>query len=332
MVLLLDCTIRDGGYINNWTFSDKCVKNCYNNLSQTGFDYIELGFCNKYNENYGKWNHLHDLNLIDTILDKQSKISVMVDFKNADIRLFEDEKNPIVDLVRVAFHKKDLKEALLMCEKLKNKGYEVSANAMNTPDYSHKELWILCSKINEFNIDYLYISDTYGYLIPDTLETLYYFIRTNTSNMCKIGLHTHNNYCNAFCNALKALKIGIDIIDSTVLGMGRGAGNLCSVSLISYLIKSGNLKYDLCPILNFAQQHIQPLIQESKWGYQLDYLISAHFETHPNYISKLKEYNITNLIDIYNIIQRVSREKKRYNQQVLDRIIAKISHFELCIL
>ena len=316
--------MRDGGYINNWNFTDDFAINYYNSLIESGFDFIELGFINKmdiYNSNIcGKWRSIKN----DYLKFTNGKVSVMIDFSNNDIDLIPDINDSYIDMIRVAFHKYDLKNALKLCKKIKDKGYIVCANAMATFNYNDHELELLCKLISDYNIDYVYIADSYGSLIPNDIDTIYHklvnnFKSYNTFFKYKIGIHLHNNKQNAFANALHCIKLNFDIIDSTVLGMGRGAGNLCSELLLSHLNK------DILPILKFANKYVKPLFGNNNWGYDLLYLISAHFNCHPNYISKLNDYNINDIELIWNIIKDIFDNgfNNYFHKEYFDKIIYK---------
>lgn len=334
--LLLDCTMRDGGYTNNWNFSKEFAINYYNYLNDTGFDYVELGFLNKLN-NYrnndcGNWRSIQDLSFIEK---KNTKISVMIDYSNRDLSLIPLKNNTIIDMIRVAFHKHDLEKAILFCHQIKQLGYIVSANAMATFNYTEQELIQLCQLCCQYKIDYLYIADSYGCLLPKDIQKIQNTILNNLpQNNCKIGIHLHNNRQNAFTNALYCLDNCFNIIDTTVLGMGRGAGNLCSELLISHLINSeknlnSEKKYKLLPLLQFAQQFVQPILGNTLWGYNLGYLVSSHFECHPNYISFLFDNEITDITQIWKIIEKIHYNNKHqlFDKKYIENLINK----KICI-
>ena len=332
-IKFLDCTIRDGGYINKWNFTDECVKDCYKAVSEAGMDFIELGFRNVFeiynNSLCGKWRYCPE-ELLKDMKDSYSgcKIAVMVDFKNSNIDNFLPVSESVVDLIRVAFHKDDMPKALYFCSQLKDLGYLVSANAMATVYYSEKDIQDICELIAKYSIDYLYIADSYGSLNPKTLKIIHDRI-LNSFNLLnyteyKLGFHAHNNMQNGLATVLYAIDNGFDIIDSTIFGMGRGAGNICTEVLLSNLINNYDGVYGLLKILIFAEKHIVPLFgEDNNWGYDLAYLISAHFSAHPNYISKLKDYAITNIVTIWEIIENLTNngQQRKFNIDNLNIIL-----------
>lgn len=329
----LDCTIRDGGYINKWNFSDECVKSIIETLDYIGYQYVEVGFRNK-PEIYGgkvcgKWRYCTEQDLKTVVPPESSrniKIAVMADYANSSIDLFDRVENTVIDMVRVAFHISDIDDALKFCKQLKNLGYIVCANAMATMNYNDEQIEKICNLSKECGIDYLYIADSYGCLINDDVTKIAKKMGAylNGSSV-KLGLHAHNNIQNGFSNFLQLQSSElIDIFDSTVLGMGRGAGNLCT-ELVIHSYPRFNDEH-LKRVLLYAQDHILPLQSNGaivKWGYTLPYIISAHFKCHPNYISKLQDYDITNVDKIWNYIEKIYHNHKNtlFDIQYLNKIV-----------
>lgn len=329
----LDCTIRDGGYINRWQFSDDCVKHLVSTLDKCGYEFIEIGFRNNpeiyNNKPCGKWRYCTEQDIqtvVNSCPDRTIKIAVMADFANSSLKLFPPCKYTLIDMVRVAFHLPDLKKAMNFCYELKQKGYIVSANAMVTMNYPDEKLELLCQLANQYQLDYIYIADSYGCLIPKHVITLQQKIVKYLSPQThvKIGLHAHNNIQNALANVLTLNNI--DIIDSTVFGMGRGSGNLCTELIIDQYFESQKL-LEIC---EFAEKYITPLYSTTPtaWGYNLSFIVSAHFRCHPNYILKLQDYNITTLKDIWYYIKKVTEAKKNkyFDIDYFNQIIAAQQH------
>ena len=310
---LLDCTMRDGGYINTWHFTDECVSECYNALNNTGFDYVEIGFQNKCEEYAGnisgKWRYCYEDDLCKVIKNKRAKVACMIDYKNRDLSRILNKNESIVDMIRIAFHKFEFDGAMNLIKELKKKGYEVCANAMATMNYTKDELNKLVNCSIEANADYLYIADSYGCMYPDKLEKIIKDIKNiinEKKSSLKIGVHLHNNQQNGLANAIKCIEMNIDILDSTVFGMGRGAGNLASEILSSYLSKTNKKKMNLLPLYQFAQKYIVPMYLNNQhavtnWGYSIFHLVGSHFDCHPHIIGKLCELKIFNIKLIYNI-------------------------------
>ena len=315
---ILDCTLRDGGYINNWRFNEEFINN-YNKVINNHTDYVELGFINK-TDNYknkivGK-SRVLNIEEIDYFSKYNFKKVVMADF--SDINLDILKKNVNIDLVRVAFHKKDMKNALETCKQIKELGYKVSVNAMAVTNYNNEELDYLLSFINNSNLDVLYIADSYGSLHQNDIKDYFELLDSKLYNKCIIGFHLHNNMNTAYSNYEYLKNISNNttreiIVDSTMFGMGRGAGNLQTELVI--LNEKKDIKFEnIINILMFIQNYIKPIykINYNNWGYDLDYLLSGYFKMHPNYIVKMRELNIS-MKNIFFLIEKMIEKKIEYN-------------------
>ena len=336
---ILDCTMRDGGYINNWRFSKNFFNNylevCNNNQN---IDYVEIGFLNKEEDYADKWNGQWR-SLTNEQIDeyknkfKNLKIAVMVDNKNKDLLKIKPRNESNIDLFRVAFHKNDYEKGLQFCKYLKDLGYEVSANLMATVNYTNEELQYVIERINEYNLDYVYIADSYGNLFPDDIRRLYYEIQKNNKKV-KIGLHLHNNFQNAFANFLESIKLNIDIVDTTMYGMGRGVGNLTTEMTLSYLYKKNIIEsndFSLLQLLIFIEEYIvnEFYKNDNPWGYNLYYLITSYFDCHPNYVARLKtaykknKFNCNNVWKICSILKK-QRKNQLFTVSNLDDLALQI--------
>lgn len=330
--LLLDCTIRDGGYNNLWRFKPEDITRLYDALNLAKYDYMEVGFRNDYdlykNEVCGPWRYTSEELIRECIPNiKHTKLAVMVDYKHEHTSQLPDKNETIVEMIRVAFHKYDMNNALIFCSGLKKKGYTVCANAMATFNYDDDELKELVEKTIDNEIDYLYIADSYGCLLPIDIETICNKVKQYINgHELKLGIHLHNNLQNGIANAIESIKCGIDIVDSTVLGLGRGAGNLPTELLIITLNKYCKYTGKLLPILHVAQSNIlqyYPLYDIEK----LFHIIGAYYQCHPNYICQLIDYKINNVIDIWKIICKlVSIENHKYfDKEILKKLINDIN-------
>ena len=303
---ILDCTLRDGGYINNWRFDDNFITEYIKCMNYIGTKYVEIGFINKFDDGHntyreqivGQVRHL-DSEHIKKFYSSNINfdVVVMADFKeiNMDI-LIDPECMNIIKLVRIAFHKKDLDEALLLCNKVKMMGYSVSANAMGITNYSSDEMNHLLESINNYGIDILYIADSYGSLSNKELNNITSIFHSKLKNS-SIGIHLHNNMQNAYSNFESIIDdYRITIIDTTLNGMGRGAGNLQTELAWISLMERNNISCNenLLKLLYFIQDYIKVIYgdRDNKWGYDLDYLLSGYLKMHPNYVSKMRDLNI----------------------------------------
>ena len=324
---ILDCTLRDGGYMNNWYFDKKMARESYRALSKAGVDVVEIGFrgSDKYfdKEKYGLWRFSED-SIISEITSgiNGAKIAVMGDYGKIEVDDFAPFDDSPVDIVRIAVHKNNLKPCVLMLEKIKEKGYEVSLNAMGYTSYSNQERTDLAKLLNDSNLDYLYLADSYGSILPEQIPLLYEPLFEIQD--IKLGFHPHNNLQMAFANTLEAIKLGVDIIDCTLYGMGRAAGNLPTEVMINYLQLTSDSKYNVIPILNCVDTFLLPMREKYEWGYQVAYMLSGMYKCHPNYagnLLKMKRYNVEDICIAMEEINKVN--PVGYSQEVLDKIIHK---------
>ena len=320
---LLDCTIRDGGYINNWNFSDQFVMDLISILDELKYDYIELGYSykdNKYcNVFGGKWRNVNS-NTID-FEKKNIKFAIMCDNKEFEKKLFY-KHNKNIDLIRLAFHKNELNNAIDNAIYLQNLGYKISLNAMGTINYNDDELKKLCEYYNKHNFEYIYIADTYGGMYPTDIKNIQNKIYKYTNNNVKLGFHSHNNIQNGINNVFYCIDNNFDIVDTTVLGLGRGVGNAQTELLLCKLHKLYGI-YNPYPIIKFISDHMYNYSLTNK-NY-IPYLISGFFNCHPSYISKIIENKITDFSIMWNIIQEIcsKNEQTNFNNYILENIIYK---------
>ncbi|MBU1487634.1 hypothetical protein KKH56_06270, partial [bacterium] len=224
-----------------------------------------------------------------------------------------------IDLVRVAAHKDDLEEAVSLLEKIKEKGYQVALNAMGYSNYSRNDQRALLGLIKDAEPDYFYVVDSYGSLFPHQIEPIFEPL-LNIENV-KVGFHPHNNLQMAFANTLEAIRCGVHIVDSTIYGMGRAAGNLPTEVIISYLEKEKEDRYNSIPILNIIDRYFIDLQNENKWGYQLPYMLSGMFSCHPNYAKGLVDYREYTIEDIYKALDYIRKKNSvGFSKALLDNL------------
>ena len=318
MISLLDCTLRDGGYINNWRFNEEFVHR-FSEISNHTVDYVEIGFINKTNKYRGQivgGPRLLDVNQINAFSKYTFKKVVMADFNDIDMDILNE--NIDIDLVRVAFHKHELVAALETCKEVKDMGYRVSVNAMAITNYTNNELEVLFDFINTHHLDILYVADSYGSLHQHDMKHYLDILDSNLHAKCEIGFHLHNNMNNAYGNyeylthASKGMKRNI-IVDSTLFGMGRGAGNLQT----ELAVMNENTNLDLKKIIDmlvFIQDYIKPIYKSSEntWGYDVDYLLSGYLKMHPNFITVMRDLDIS-MKNRFFLIEKMIETKMDYH-------------------
>jgi len=326
-VKLLDCTLRDGGYLNNWKFSHKLAKDVYRAVSDAGIDFFEIGFkgSKKFldSNKFGLWRFSEDKDILSVKEDIQgAKICVMADFGKFDTNTLSAKCDTEIDLVRVAVHKNKIAEALSLCEKIKDKGYLTSLQMMGYSAYTCDEQNKIVDLLKNSSLDYAYVADSYGSILPFQVKDLLTPL-VEISNI-KVGFHPHNNLQMAFANSLAAIDAGVDIIDGSIYGIGRGAGNLPIETLVSYLQRLNIEKYNVLPLLNCVDKYFIDMRKKIKWGYQLPYMLSGMFGCHPYYAKKLVDLREFTIEDIWTTLGFVCANNPiGYSEALVEDLINK---------
>ncbi|MBQ2936640.1 MAG: aldolase catalytic domain-containing protein [Lachnospiraceae bacterium] len=287
-IKVVDCTLRDGGLVNNFEFTDEFVKDLYRANIKAGIDYMEFGYKASKDifskEEYGKWKFCDedDIRAIVGNNDFDLKISVMTDvgrtdFKN-DILKKEDS---VIDMVRTATYIHQIPAAIEMIQNAHEKGYETTVNIMAISKVREEELDNGLEILAECDVDVIYLVDSFGAFYPEQLRRLTdKYMNIAEKHGKKIGIHAHNNQQLAFANTIEALSNGASLLDATVSGMGRGAGNCYMESLLAFL---RNPKYNLVPIMDFVQKYIRAEMDKGNiWGYNIPYLLTGIMNSHPS--------------------------------------------------
>lgn len=286
-IKVVDCTLRDGGLVNDFGFTDDFVKALYKTNIKAGVDYMEFGYKadrEMFDESkFGKWKFCSDQDIIDIVGDNDTelKISVMADVGRTDFRRdICDKANSPIDMIRVATYLHTIPSALEIVEYCKNKGYETTINIMAVSKANDSDLGDALELIGRSCVDTIYIVDSYGSLYPEQMRRLANkYIECGEKYGKSIGIHAHNNQQLAFANTIETLTMGVSYLDSTVSSMGRGAGN-CPTELLLGFLK--NPKYHITPVLKFIEQHINKLKKEGVvWGYDIPYLLTGRLNQHP---------------------------------------------------
>jgi len=306
---ILDCTIRDGGYTNHWGFTEKDVIRVYESISSAGIEYFEVGFIGPKKEK-GKWQHLSKHEIIKVFGETSgSDIGVMINYKTKTTEIPDGVK-----MVRVATHKDTAIDAILFSEGIKESGYVTSLQLMGYSTMSDKEVNSICKQLNRTSIDYVYVADSYGSIYPhdmkDILDPL-----LSIKNI-KVGFHPHNSLQLAFANSLKAIEMGVDIIDASLMGIGRGSGNL-PLELIAAYFRS---KYNVIPLLNCIDDVIAKYRYTNYWGYDPRYMLSGVLNIHPYYAKQNRS-----LERVWRLINEKDRNSIGFSQDVLDDLLDKES-------
>lgn len=274
---ILDCTLRDGGYYTNWDYSEELLKHYFQAVNNLPIDYVEIGYLNSRISNniyHGAFYYLPSFILEFCKAHCEKKLAVMLDVKKTSMKQLDDALKRIapdtIALVRLAVKPEDFQQACKLAIRIKSYGFEVAFNLMYASKWNEECYENLQSLPEE--IDYFYIVDSYGSLYPDEIPLMLQKIKAKTS--VKIGFHGHNNLELALSNSLTSWTKGAAIIDSTILGMGRGAGNLKTELWLSILHSKASLNVDFDTLFSVCSE-FEKLKNEFKWGTNLPYIVSG---------------------------------------------------------
>ena len=282
-IKVLDCTVRDGGLINKWQFSDDFVRKIFIALSRAGVDYMEIGY--KSSEKYfsrgehGAWKFCteDDIKKIVGNLDTKVKLSAMADIGRIDFDDIPPKKDSALDMIRVACYAHEVDKGINLAHHCMEKGYEVTINIMAVSKVLEKDLDEALEDLAKSHVPVIYLVDSFGAMYSEQIHFLAkkYFEALPGK---ELGIHAHNNQQLAFANTIEAIIAGINRIDATLYGMGRGAGN-CPLELLLSFLK--NPKFDIRPVFEVIQESLIPMKEEVEWGYHLPYMITGTLNEHP---------------------------------------------------
>lgn len=308
-IKLVDCTIRDGGLMNNHLFGDETVADVYQACVNSGIDYMEIGYKNSKRifspSEHGAWKFCteDDIRRIVGDNDTPLKLSAMADAEKSDYQediLPSDES--VLDMIRVASYIHQVPLALDMIKDAHDKGYETTINLMAISIIQERDLDEALELLADSEVETLYVVDSFGALYS---EQIHYFVdkflKYAEQSGKQVGMHAHNNQQLAFANTIEATIVGANMLDASIAGLGRGAGNCQLELLVSFL---HNPKLQLKPILECIQQSIEPLREKLMWGFDVSYLITGLLNQHPRaameFNAKGDKGNITEFFDIMN--------------------------------
>jgi 4-hydroxy 2-oxovalerate aldolase len=284
-IKVLDCTIRDGGLINDCQFDDKFVRAVYQACSAAGVDYIELGYQADKKffspDKYGKWKFCEedDLKRVTEGIVSDSRISTMIDIGRVDLNQIKQKKDSLVDMIRVACYVKDIDKAIDHVKQCADKGYETTVNIMAISTALMPDLEEGLAQLSESPVKAVYVVDSYGGLFSEQIHFLVNKAKGYlNSKGIEVGIHCHNNQQLAFANTIEAIRMGANYLDATIFGIGRGPGN-CPLELLLAFLK--NPKFKLEPILEVIEHEMLPLRQKIEWGYIIPYMITGILNQHP---------------------------------------------------
>lgn len=295
-MLVLDCTLRDGGYYNSWNFPQRVVEQYLQAMDAANVDIVELGMRSLKNEGFKGAAGFTTDEYLDTLpLPSSLKVGVMVNaselvsassLEEALALLFpKNAEESKVDLVRIACHVHEFEHALPACKWLKDRGFLVGFNLMQVAERSQTEVEALALAASKYDIDALYFADSMGSMGPEQCRTIITWFKKHWNGA--IGIHTHDNMGKALQNTLTAIEEGVTWLDATVTGMGRGPGNARTEELVIEVAALQNKSVNLVPLMAVIRSYFQPLKNKCGWGTNPFYFLSGKYGIHPTFIQEM---------------------------------------------
>jgi 4-hydroxy 2-oxovalerate aldolase len=293
-IKVFDCTIRDGGLINDYQFTDDFVKAVYKAVCDSGADFMEFGKklaeSDEYpRDKYGPWNFCDDddiRRIIDSYeCDNPPLIAAMFDVGRVDISKLSPRDESPVDMIRTACYVADIDKGIDLAKRSKDLGYLTTINIMAASAAIENDLIEALEQVNEAKeVDYLYLVDSFGAFYSEQI-TYYLNLYKKHAPDKELGFHAHNNQQLGFANTQQAIIDGVNLLDATINGIGRGAGN-CNLELLLNFLK--NPKFDVRPVYKVIQEVFVPLRKQIEWGFNDIYGISGFLNQHPRDAMKLR--------------------------------------------
>lgn len=316
-ISLLDCTLRDGGYVNDWHFGRDNIVSMFERLVSAGVDIIEVGFLDQRRMFDPARTIMPDTHAVDRIFGKlnrgNSMVVAMIDYGTCDIENVQPCNECWLDGIRVIFKKEIRQEALAFCKQVKELGYKVFVQAVSITSYTEEELKDLVSRVNAFKPYALSMVDTYGLLNPTSLLKICRMIDKNLDRDISLGFHSHNNFQLGYANSMSMLTAELNrnvLVDGTLYGMGKSAGNAPIELLAMYLNQNYDKQYDVLQMQEAISTSVLDMYQAQPWGYTLFYYIAAANQCHPDYVSYLMNKRTLSITAINEILQQIPVEKK----------------------
>lgn len=328
-IQLLDCTLRDGGYVNDWEFGHNNLMSIYERVVESGIDIIEVGFLDDrrpFDINRSIFPKTECVGEIWKNVVKKAPMTVgMIDYGTCKLENIQPCSESFLDGIRVIFKKHLMHEAMAYCAQLKKLGYKVFSQLVSITSYNDEELMELIELVNEVKPYAVSMVDTYGLLHPQDLLHYYELLDKYVVPEVGIGFHAHNNFQLAYANAIAFLDKEAHhdiVVDGTLYGMGKSAGNATDELLAMYLNEHFDKNYNINVMLEAIEESVLDFYKKAPWNYKLFFYLSAKNKCHPNYVSyylKKENLSISKLNDILGLIEPEDK-KLLYDADVAEEL------------
>lgn len=326
-IQLLDCTLRDGSYITESKFGEPAMKGIITKMQEAHVDVIEVGWLKdkEYTEGTTFFHVPSDAEKYIVNKDPDVEYVAMIDWDRYNLDALPPYDGKSIDAIRLVFPVGHFKEGIALGQKIKDKGYRLYVQAANTLGYSDKQLLELIDEVNKTEPVAISVVDTFGAMYPDDLRHIVDIFERNLDKKIRLGFHSHNNQqlsfalCQEFVNILKDSERGV-MLDGSLCGMGRGAGNATTELVASFLNKKYNAGYDMNAILDAIDTYMEYFKEHFSWGYSTPYFVAGMYQCHVNNIAYLQKNHRANSKDMRNIISSLSQDERRaYDYDLLEK-------------
>lgn len=334
---LLDCTLRDGGYVNDWKFGHDNMVSIFERLVDANIDIIEIGFLDDRRPFDIDRSIMPDTTCVEKIYGelnrKQAMVVGMIDYGTCSIEHVQPCKDSFLDGIRVIFKKHLRKEALAFCKQLKDLGYKVFAQLVSVTSYNDEEMMDLIHIANEVEPYAVSMVDTYGLMHQDNLTHYYDLLDRYLNKNIAMGYHGHNNFQMGYANCIAMLAKKTDrmiLVDGTIYGMGKSAGNAPLELIAMHMNHKYGKKYHISQILEAIDANISNFYTPATWGYNMFYYLAASNDCHPNYVSYLMEKKTLSVKSINEILGKLQGEKKLlYDRKYIEELYKEYQTIEI---
>ncbi len=335
-ISILDCTLRDGGFINEWLFGHECILNMIRHLDSAGIEYIEVGYlrenveyCVDSTEFPNTWAIKDSIGGIET----KASLVAIIDYGKCSLDRVGLQQDTVIDGIRITFRKNEIGDAIEFASKIQRKGYKVFLQPVAITDYNANEIADFVVKANEINPYAVCMVDTYGFMDKQDLIRCFYLFDSMLKEKIILGYHSHNNYQLSYANAIELIELDARrpiLIDATAFGMGKGAGNLNTELVTAFINRNIENRYDVDHVLEIISVYLEKIKENHPWGYNLRYFIAASTDTHHQYANYLLNKKTLSVKSINTILSEISDvHKTRYDEEYIESLYYKYQNNEI---
>lgn len=325
-VNILDCTLRDGGYLIDSQFGNTAIKGIIQGLTDSGIDVVECGFLKDepYQAGSTIFNNASQIRPFLPEDHKNVSFVCLADYSRYTIEQLEPYDGTSIDGVRACFFKEERYDVIAFCHSIKEKGYKLYVQPVDILGYTDAELLQLIEAVNDLEPYAFSIVDTFGSLYKEDLQRVFYLIHHNLISSAKIGFHSHNNLQMSFALSQEFIEMSQGLrsvtVDCTMAGMGRGAGNTNTELVMQYMNRKYNSGYDINTVLDLIDNYVDGFHNQYEWGYSIPYFLAGSYSAHVNNISYLSTKAGIASRDINYLLNRIgSAARKRYDYELLEK-------------